>query len=201
MTRRFVIAALVALGLALPTGTALAQQQVQGGVVSADPADWAPYVLDGEVDSVVVMGDTVLAAGTFTQVRSPLGGGQVAGSYLLPFSKSTGRLSTTFVPTVNVPLTTLLPTAKGTVDNIGGEFSIVNGVTKRRLPLLDLATGQVVTSFAPPDPNSRVLTILRRGNELIVSGTFTMLGTTARTVMASVDAATGALTGTVNVAF
>ena len=201
MTRRFVIAAVVAAGLALPSGAALAQPVLQGAVVSANPADWTPYVLDGEVDSVVEIGDTVIAGGTFTQVRSPLGGGVVSRAYLVAFSKSTGRLSTTFAPTVDGPVDSLLPTADGTGVYVGGSFQKINGVVKRRLALLDLGTGQVVPSFAPPEPNAKVLAILRRGDELIVSGTFTLLGTTARTVMASVSAATGALTGTVNVAF
>jgi hypothetical protein len=72
MRRRVVLSSLVAavvlVGLmAQPGGAVNVPQPV---VVSADPANWTPHVLDGKVDAIVVVGGKVVAGGLFTQVAT-----------------------------------------------------------------------------------------------------------------------------------
>jgi hypothetical protein len=73
MRRRVVLSSLVAavvlVGLmAQPGGAVNVPQPV---VVSADPANWTPHVLDGKVDAIVAVGDKIVAGGLFTQVPPP----------------------------------------------------------------------------------------------------------------------------------
>src|SRR3989337_4030964 len=66
--RRSLLAALalaVALG-AMPSAEALYSAHSQ--VVSADPVDWTPHVVNGKVTTILPMGNRVYVGGTFTQV-------------------------------------------------------------------------------------------------------------------------------------
>src|SRR5437762_1265549 len=91
--RRSVAVLLGALlaGLAA-TAPALADQ-AQSAVVSADPVDFTPHVLDGTVRAIAVVGDTVVVAGpwlyaggTFTRV------GGVSRAGLARLSTATGAV-------------------------------------------------------------------------------------------------------------
>jgi hypothetical protein len=60
--------AAVLVGLLAQPGAAV--NVPQAAVVSANPADWTPHVLDGKVDAIVQVGDTMVAGGLFTRVAN-----------------------------------------------------------------------------------------------------------------------------------
>ena len=72
-------------------------------------------------------------------------------------------------------------------------FKSVGGAPTARLAALDIDTGQADPSFTPPAPNAYVKAMALSGNTLFLGGAFTVLGTEARSQLAAVDAATGAL--------
>ena len=96
--RAVAAAALLVVGLvagAVPEAGAV--NPTQSVVVSPDPANWTPEVLDGRVLSIVQVGRAMVVGGTFTSVRAP-GGAAQSRPYLFAFDAATGALSTTFVP-------------------------------------------------------------------------------------------------------
>lgn len=87
----------------------------------------------------------------------------------------------------------------GTMVYVGGDFSQVGGAVFRRLAALDTATGARKTTFAVGAPNQPVTDIaVRSTGEVLITGSFTAVGGTARVRLANLDGATGAL-GSLNV--
>ena len=62
------VAALLLITVGLPAGQALTQSQP--AVVSADPADTTPNVVDGKVTAILPMGNRIYVGGNFTQVKN-----------------------------------------------------------------------------------------------------------------------------------
>src|SRR3954470_15327560 len=69
MSRRL-FAATALTCAALLGATPAAADMAQPAVVSANPVDFTPHVLDGTVWSLAVVGDTVVVGGSFTQVTN-----------------------------------------------------------------------------------------------------------------------------------
>ena len=49
---------------------ASAVQTTHTAVVSDNPANWTPNILDGQVNAILQMGTKVIVGGTFTQVQA-----------------------------------------------------------------------------------------------------------------------------------
>ena len=98
-----------------------------------------------------------------------------------------GTLDTTFsLDAGGRPLVTLVQPDGKIV--IGGSFASVGGLTRNYLARLN-ADGSVDASFLPPSPNGRVLALARQATDgkLIVAGTFTAFGATARNYLARLN--------------
>lgn len=180
------------LGTALPAAGTHASHPAS---VDAVPSALTPGILDGHVYAITQVGSTIVVGGSFTQARSAGSTTAVARSRILAFDVSTGVLSQSFAPVLSDYVETLLPgPAPGTVI-AGGKFNTVNGANRKGLVTLDLATGQAVSTFAPPYLNGIVQDMDLRDGRLLVAGTFTTYGGQPRGGLASVDPVTGALTG------
>jgi PKD repeat protein len=197
-------AAVVLLATLLTSAPAGAVQPARhdGRLVSGtSPVSWTPNVQDGYVSAFAEVGDTIVVGGNFTGVRAPGSGTTLTRRYLFAFTRGTGAISTTFVPTLNGEVTSMVPTGDGRTVWIAGQFSTLNGQSTSRLAKIDVVTGQKVTSFSPPSFNGRVHDIQLRGNRLFVEGRFTSVGGQAHTLVAAVDPVTGALDPSVKATF
>ena len=189
-------AALLALGALLTGPVSAVQPGSHDGelVSSTSPANWTPHVLDGEVEAIAEVGNTMVIGGNFSQIATAADRNTaIDRPYLFSFQKGSGQINTNFSPDVNGEITALLPTGDGQTVWIAGGFNTLNGETVRNLAKVDLATGLRVTQFDPPALNGRVHDLQLRNGKLYLTGRFTMAGGESRTLLAAVDPTTGAL--------
>ena len=185
------VTTVVAFGVA----PASAVQTFQPSVVSADPANWTPNVLDGEVDAIAQVGSTVVIGGTFTQLQQNTAGSPViAQPYIAAFDATTGVISATFHPTLDSSVQAIIPSGDGQSVYVGGYFNTVNGVTTRKVTRLNVTTGATVSGFKAAVPNSNVQDLRLVHGNLIIAGQFTTVGGQPRGQLASLDPTTGKLT-------
>ncbi|NUR27771.1 MAG: PKD domain containing protein [Catenulispora sp.] len=176
---------LIALLLGVPATAAPAE-----GRISADPVDWTPHILDGQVWAMAVVGRTVVVGGDFAEVASADRRTRTGRDYLMAFSLDTGAV-TAFRPDVDGPIRTLAAAPDGSV-LAGGFFQHVNGVAMRGLVRLDVATGRISAGFrASVDGDVRAVVV--HGGQAYVGGWFSHVDGIARKALARVDARTGAV--------
>lgn len=174
------------------TAPAGAVQVPQDSVVSANPADWTPDVMDGTVESIVEVGDRIVVAGTFTQVKEkgvnkPI----LERSRIFAFDPANGRIDENFKPTLDGDVNVVLPARDGTSVYLGGGFKTVNGVTNRRVTRLDLATGQITAGFLNAGFDAKITDLRLAGDHLIAAGAFTQAWGVTRTGLLSLNPQTG----------
>lgn len=175
----------------LPCGVAEAGAVRHARVVSADPVDHTPHVLDGIVNAFALVGDTVVVGGRFTQVQEAGGRRTLHRTNLFAFDLATGHVLPDFAPLLDGPVYALAPGAGGTV-YVGGEFMSVNRRGGAALVRSRLSDGTTVPEFAPRVTGGGVSTMTRRGAHLYVGGDFVRVGAAPRTALARLDATTGA---------
>ncbi|MGK5554809.1 hypothetical protein ACSNOI_24650 [Actinomadura kijaniata] len=165
----------------------------QPAVVTANPANHTPHVLDGTVRAITVVGNKVVVGGNFTKVREA-GSGRptLARSNIFAFDKTTGKIDTAFAPKLNSTVYALQPGDAGTVYAAGG-FWEVGGAHVGGLVRLALPTGQVVRTFKPNVGGGVVYDMKRHQNKIYIGGMFTKVRGAAKPVLARVDATSGAL--------
>lgn len=161
-----------------------------------NPANFSPNVLDGEVLSIWQVGDRVVIGGTFTQVANTFaqGGTVYDRTGIASFDATTGLVDENFAPDLDGDVEVVVPAADGTSIYIGGSFRTVDGVYRRKLARLDVATGSLITQFDVNGLNGLVRDVRLVDDYLVVGGLFTSIGGQARAYLASVDATTGAVT-------
>jgi PKD repeat protein len=195
--------ALLALALVVPdsllTSTAHAAQPSTIGPTDALPSSVpsanTPNVNNGRVFGIAQVGNTMVIGGTFTQVASQ------ARSYVAAFDKTTGAL-TSFAPTLDKYVNQVIPGPNDHTVYVAGAFTTVNGAATTMVTELDLNTGQKVTAFTTPKIQyNEVKDIVLRGTKLYLAGSFTKVAGVARGGLAALNATTGALDSSVNIAF
>ncbi|WP_238453961.1 malectin domain-containing carbohydrate-binding protein [Micromonospora sp. ATA51] len=189
-------AAVLGVASLFTASPALAAAPNHNTMVAEVPSDKTPNIVDGSVVAIYDAGTKVIAAGSFTQAEnrgsSPT---TVTQKYVLAFDKSTGDIDTAFKPVLDRPVNAVIagPTP-GTV-YLAGEFTTANGVNRRKLALVNISDGSLVTTFKGPAFNGTVNDIAKVGDRLLVGGIFTTADASTRNGLASLDAATGALDG------
>ena len=173
-------------------------------MASADPLNYTPHVLDNRAYAVAQVGSRVVVGGNFTQIQPADTTKPVEDqASLFAFDAATGEIDPNFMPQVNGEVLAVLPHPDGNKVYIAGNFSKVNGQTASRVALLNLADGQLVSTFAPPLINAEVNDIRLKGPTLYIGGDFDSLGPSTAPItrehLASLDATTGALTDRMNV--
>src|SRR6478609_9657924 len=80
-----VAAAATALSVVATSNPALAVNAQQGSVVSANPADFTPQVMNGSVQGITQVGSKIVAVGTFTTVRQTLTSADITRNHIFAF--------------------------------------------------------------------------------------------------------------------
>src|SRR4051812_17402298 len=165
------LATLISIAVFATPVPSMASDTPQSSVVSEDPADWTPNILDGQVNAIVQMGTKVVVGGTFTQVRRAGTSVTLTRNYLFAFDMETGVIDPNFVPQLNDQVLTLAAGPDGTSVFAGGLFSTVNGVTYRNIARIRLSDGQAISTFKA-NTNARVQDMELNHGWLYVSGKF-----------------------------
>ncbi|WP_433249955.1 hypothetical protein ACQPYK_03320 [Streptosporangium sp. CA-135522] len=183
---------LAAALMLVPTGVAAAGTTKHSRVVSADPVNTTPHVLDGIVNAITLVGGTVVVGGSFSRVRDAGSETVLSRANIFAYDLATGRVVPGFEPRLDRPVNAL---AAGTGDTVyaGGEFAAAGDARTRGLALLRLSDGSPVTGFDAPVHGGVVTSLARRGSQLYVGGDFIGVGRAFRTALARLDAATGAV--------
>ncbi|MDG4798523.1 hypothetical protein [Micromonospora sp. WMMD1082] len=186
--------------LVVPTATSAAVVPVPGPatLVSANPADQTPHARDGEARAFAQVGNTVFVGGSFTQIRQTVGSAWISRSYLFAYDRSTGTISTAFLPVLDGAVNALIAGPGGTLI-VGGAFKNVNGISRRNLVALDPATGMIVDSWVGRSDGGNVRDLVLHGNWLYVAGAFNWLNGTAHAGLGRLNATTGAIDPTFNI--
>jgi len=179
-------------------GPASAVNAPHSSVVSTNPADFTPHVMNGSVQSIVQIGNKIVAAGTFTTVRQTPTSADIVRNRIFAFDATTGLIDGAFNPNLSGSANSL--DTDGTYVYVGGSFTTVGGVSRPRVAKLT-AGGALVQGFAAP--SAGVNEVVVRGNRLYIGGAFKNVGGTAnpRGGLAAYDKDTMALLPQVNVPF
>ena len=206
MRPRQMLALVSGLALAIPAGALLATPVEAATAAAAAvapapdrmpgdvPSKKTPWVLDGEVSKIVQVGNVMIAGGVFTQVADPMNGTPYTRQNLVAFDATTGLVSQTFNPTVDGPVQQLLPGPIPNTVYVAGDFTKINNKGPNHIQLLNLTTGQAVTSFKAPSTNGGIQTIeMLPNNRLFIGGFFTKIAGVNHGQLVTLNATTGAL--------
>jgi hypothetical protein len=169
-------------------------------VVSEDPVNDTPHVLDGRVNAVVQLGDRVIVGGNFSQVRRGGTTQTFNRRNVFAFSASSGAIDQDFTPNLDGVVEEAVAHPDGQHVFLVGDFNTVNGQTRRKVVLLDASDGSLVNAFEA-NASSRVLTAAVAGGRLFIGGHFSGVNGVARDRFAAVDVATGDVDEDVDVPF
>ncbi len=172
--------------------TASANALDQGRVVSSDPVDNTPYTLNGQVNAIATIGDTVVVGGTFNAVRNAGIPTDISRPYLYSYNRVTGRIDTAFAPRLDDAVDAMEISPDGKAVVVGGKFRTVNGVTMRSLAKISLGDGRLVSGF---DANvaGRIRDLDVAGGKVYIGGDIWSVRGQPRNRMAAVDVTTGAV--------
>jgi PKD repeat protein len=199
--RRFAVLSALLLPLAVIAGllvgvapAAQAVQTFQDRLVSDDPVNYTPHVLDGDVLAIAVVGNTVVLGGEFTRAQNAGSGGTIYNRVnIVAYNRTTGAISTTFVPNLDGKVRTLAPGPDGSSVYVGGQFNNVDGQIASKITLLDINTGAKRSTFKPGLVNALVYDVKLVGDRLFIGGQFTKVNGQDRSMLAELDPVTGAL--------
>jgi WD40 repeat protein len=192
MRRRLLAAALLlvaasATGVATPASADMAQSRV----VSADPVNFTPHVLDGTVWTLALVGDTVVAGGSFTKVTDAARTTTYARTNVFAYGLTDGKIRP-FAPKVDGAVYALAAGASNTV-YLGGAFKTVNGTAERGLTRVSVDSGARISTFTAQINWGDVRAMSLSRGWLYAGGTFSAINGTARTALARMNPISGAL--------
>ncbi|SDT68326.1 delta-60 repeat domain-containing protein [Actinoplanes derwentensis] len=189
--RLLAVAAVAALAVPALAVTPAAADISHPTVVSADPVDWTPHVLDGTVWSLALVGDTVVVGGAFTKVADSTRRTTYARKNIFAFGLQDGRIRT-FAPEVDGAVYALAPGPDHSI-YMGGAFKTVNGNDQRGLTRVSLLDGGRYPGFAAKVNWGDVRALVSRGEKVYAGGTFSAISGVQRVGLARLDAYTGAV--------
>jgi Domain of unknown function (DUF5122) beta-propeller len=187
--RRRLIAAAAALVAGLASIGPAVADTAQATVVSADPVDNTPHVLDGTVRAIAVIGGTAVVGGDFYRVRDASRQTIYRRANIFAYEIATGRILA-FAPELDGAVYALAAGPGGTV-YAGGAFHHVAGAAQRGVAHLRLDNGQRVPGFAAAINNGDVRAVVASRGWLYVGGTFVRVNNVVRVGVARLSATTG----------
>ncbi|MEZ5249825.1 MAG: hypothetical protein R2713_11610 [Ilumatobacteraceae bacterium] len=160
-------------------------------------ADALPTVqIDGVAWSQAVVGTTVYVGGRFTNARpagAAPGTNQTPRSNFLAYDLTTGNLITSFAPSFNGQVRTVVASPDGSRIYVGGDFTSVDGISRSRIAAFDTSTGNLVPFFPSVAYHVHAIAVHPSGSPVYVGGNFNAVGSQPRGQLAAFGAANGAL--------
>jgi hypothetical protein len=156
------------------------------GLVSADPDNHTPDVLDGRVNAFAQAGDTMIVGGSFSQVDD---GSQVFDRQnLFAFSVSTGHVLPGFEASASGEVFDLQLTDDEQSVIAVGAFAKVDGQNKTsRVAEISVSDGSVEPGFASPRPNRLVRDVVEANGYYYIAGAFSSLNGQPRPYVAALN--------------
>ena len=201
VVRRFVLTVLLVVSGILASLGAVPSAQAAtvglsdpqtGKIVSDDPANFTPHLLDGTAYSIVQVGSQIIVGGSFTSVRDQSGDTTpFTRNHVVAFDATTGKINRDFNPAPNGTVYKVQQVEGQNAVYIGGNFTSAGGAAHRDLFKYDFDNSRIDPSFAPPTIDGAVRDLEVVGNHLFVSGKFTHLGGTAQRALGTLNATTG----------
>src|SRR3954466_11241455 len=176
MRRRLFAAAVLVLLASFAGASPASADLAQPTVVSADPVDFTPHVLDGTVWTLALVGDTVVVGGSFTKVTDSAKKQTYARKNVFAYGLKDGAIRS-FAPAVDGAVYALTAGPSNTV-YLGGAFKTVNGTAQRGLARASVTDGSLISTFGA-DINwgdVRALSVSR--GYLYAGGTFSAINGT-----------------------
>lgn len=189
------VSCLAAGVMVLAGPTVPAAQKPHNKVVSDDPVDFTPHILDGRVRAIALVGKKVIVGGEFSKVREAGTHRAMQRRNLLAFHRKTGKIDRDFTPRMDGPVRALARGPRGSVV-AGGSFRTVNGHATHGLARLRVADGARVASFAATKlegPRPYVSDLAVHRGRLYVAGRFTAVNGAERGGLARLQVKTGRL--------
>src|SRR5829696_6638747 len=187
-------------------GPASAVNAPHSSVVSTNPADFTPHVMNGSVQSIVQIGNKIVAAGTFTTVRQTPTSADIVRNRIFAFDATTGLIDAAFNPNLSGSANSL--DTDGTYVYVGGTFKNVGGTANPRggLAAYDKDTMALLPQVNVPftglynggATNIKRFDLSPDGTKLVAVGNFTTVGGQTRAQIAMLNtppAGTASLAG------
>ncbi|MET0837577.1 MAG: PKD domain-containing protein [Marmoricola sp.] len=196
-TQLFSVVVSPGTGTTTPPGPGTTPPPGHTAVVPENVRTDLPKISNGEIFDIVVVGDRVFIAGSFTSIQNQRPGNTTsyAQAGLASYDLTTGLVDASFRPNFGgEEVDSVAVTPDGTKLYVAGTFSTINGVTRRGLARLDLTTGAPVTGFVA-DTNARSTEVVASNTTVYVGGRFVTVNGTSRGSLAAVDANTGQVDG------
>ncbi|MBO1756823.1 PKD domain-containing protein [Allobranchiibius sp. CTAmp26] len=154
------------------------------------------WQINGVVWSQVTIGNTVYAAGEFSQARPPgvpVGGaGSVNVGNLIAYDITTGNLITSFNHILNAQALVITKSPDNSRIYVGGDFTTVDGQARAHIAAFDVATGALNASFHP-STDQTIKAITATNSTVYAGGQFASASGAPRARLAAFNASNGAL--------
>ncbi len=184
-------------GVALPLTASIASAE---GSSSADVVAQTPtsgWVPNNGVHALAQDAQWIYLGGTFTALTNPATHATFAASRLARISIATGDPDTTWTPSVNGDVRSLLMNATTGTLYVGGDYTTVDGSARTRLAAVSTSGVGALQSWYPGAANAVVNSMIQLdASTIMIGGGFTKIGTTTRAHLAKTNATTGAVVTT-----
>ncbi len=177
------------------------QGSIDDQVVSDNPVNFTPKVLQGAANSIAQVGQITLVGGKFTTVSPSDDSAIINRTNIFAFDSSSGAISDSFVPGLDGVVNRVLDApGTGPWAYIAGEFNNItepgeSPVKRSKVALINVETGALDPGFVPNPINGKVTDMVLRGGTLYISGAFTKVGPVFKSGVAALNATTGKDTG------
>ena len=165
----------------------------QAQMPSSVPSTITPNIDGGTVYGIAQTGNWIVAGGSFNSATQHGTSTAVPNQGLVAFDQTSGALDTTFAPTLNGVVNTVIAGPTVNTVYVAGAFNTVNGVADRGIVLLNLSNGSIVSGFASSVTDGQVFSMRLSGGHLYLVGSFTMIGGVAHGGVGTINPTSGAL--------
>src|SRR4051794_41050763 len=139
----FFVGVALALGIVSVPSVAQAVDYGPGELTKEIPAAGTPNVLDGKVNSIIQVGNTIIVGGTFSQVSNYGSTDILSRPRLFAMDATTHQVLPNFNPAPNNDVEVVYSSGDGQTIYVGGTFTTLSGVSRSKLARIRISDGSV----------------------------------------------------------